>query len=197
MSAVPSEDAAWVSIETPLPVDRLAVFIEDLERLFRINSLLEIDRWESGGDNHIVIEVENLSNGRHVSTELSIEPIDKGLRLHYEGLLKRSTTIRVESSTSDGSNLVITDDYSGTEESERQRRLDEVDRSLNQWGRDLHAYLQSWHRWSWLPPWRWYMLRVWQPMKPSARRITRWILWITLAEMAIVVLLVAILAIEQ
>ncbi|MBT3038227.1 MAG: hypothetical protein ABW141_09270 [Candidatus Thiodiazotropha endolucinida] len=197
MSAVPSEDAAWVTIETPLSPIQLQKFIGDLERLLRINSLLEFERWESAGDGRIRFEAINLSNGRHVKTELSVEHFDRGLRISYDRLLKSSTSIQVEPSITSGSSLIITDDYSGAEETERRRRLDEVDRSLEQWGRDLHGYLRLWHRWSWLPPWRWYMQRVWQPMKPSARRITRWIVWITFAEMAVVLLLIVILVIEQ
>ncbi|MEW8027073.1 MAG: hypothetical protein AB2792_10200 [Candidatus Thiodiazotropha sp.] len=197
MSAVPSKDAAWVTIETSLSKEQLQNFIGDLERLFRINSLLEIARWESVGNDRITFEALNLSNGKHVKSELSVERIDKGLRIKYDRLLKSSTSLQVEPSTKNGSSLIITDDYTGTEETERRRRLDEVDRSLEQWGRDLHGYLRLWHRWSWLPPWRWYMQRVWQPMKPSARRITRWIVWITFAEMAVVLLLIAILVIEM
>jgi hypothetical protein len=197
MSAVLAEDAAWITIETPLSPLELQLFIQDPERLFRINSLLEIYRWESMDDGRINIEALNLSNGKRVNSELAIEAVDGGIRVSYDRLLKRSTSFQVEPSPANGSKLIITDDYSGIAETEKRRRLDEVDRSLSQWGRDLHAYLQIWHRWSWLSPWRWYMQRVWQPMKPSARRITRWIVWITLAEMAVALLLIAILAIEQ
>ncbi|MEW8023582.1 MAG: hypothetical protein ACH255_07860 [Candidatus Thiodiazotropha sp.] len=197
MSVVPSEDAAWVTIETPLSPIQLRNFIGDLERLFRINSLLEFERWESVASDRIFFEAINLSNGKHVKAELSVEHIDGGLQINYDRLLKSSTSIQVEPSITNGSNLTIIDDYSGTEESERRRRLDEVDRSLEQWGRDLHGFLRLWRRWSWLPPWRWYMQRVWQPMKPSARRITRWIVWITFAEMAVVLLLIAVLVLEQ
>lgn len=197
MSTAPAEDTAWITFETPLSPVELRLFIEDLERLFRINSLLEIERWESIGDGRISVDALNLSNGRRVNSELRVESFDGGVRVCYERLLKRSTRFQVECSQAHGSRLTITDDYSGSAETEKLRRLDEVDRSLSQWGRDLQVYLQSWHRWSWLPPWRWYMQRVWQPMKPSARRITRWIIGITLAEMAVVLLLIGILAIEQ
>jgi hypothetical protein len=197
MSTAPSEDAAWVTIETPLSLEQLRIFIRDPERLFRINSLLEIERWEMLANDRIAFEAFNLSNGRHLKSELSLEWIDKGWRINYDSLLKRSTSVRLAPAKNHGSTLIITDDYAGVEESQRRQRLDEVDHSLNQWGRDLHTYLQSWQRWSWLPLWRWYMQRVWQPMKPSARRITRMIVWITLAEMALVLLLIAILVIEQ
>lgn len=122
MSSMPTEDMAWVTIETPLSAWQLKAFIRDLERLFRINSLLEIERWEVLPNDRIAFEAFNLGNGKHLKSELN---------------------------------------------------------------------------WSWLPLWRWSMQRVWQPMKPSARRITYWIVLITLAEMALVLLLVAILVIEQ
>ena len=73
---------------------------------------------------------------------------------------------------------------------ERRARAGEIDLSLNAWGRALHSYFGAWARWRWLGPWRWYMRRVWQPMKPSARRIV-WMIWVISAFelFAIVVLL--------
>jgi hypothetical protein len=197
MNHVPSSDAAWVAVDTPLNVLQLEEFIGDLERLFRINSMLEIHRWNITDTNRIMFEASNLSNGKGVKSELLVEQIDNGLYVRYSNLLKTSTSIQVKPAAMRGSRLIITDDYSGTEEDARRQRLDEVDRSLTQWGQDLHNFLHSWHRWSWLPPWRWYMCRIWQPMKPSARRITLWILWLTLGEIALTMLLLTILVIEQ
>ena len=197
MSEDSARDAAWVSIETPFPPQRLREFLGDPERLYRINSLLEIRRWEEEEPGRIRFEALNLSNGKTLETELRLERRDDGLKVDYSGLLKTSTRFRIEPEASGGSLLTITDDYSGTPETERQARLDEVDRSLMQWGRDLHSYLRNWKRWSWLPPWRWYITRVWQGMKPSARRITRWILWITAAELAAFVLVFAVFVFEQ
>jgi hypothetical protein len=126
-----------------------------------------------------------------------LEWIDKGLRINYDSLLKCSSSLQLEPANYDGTTLIITDDYSGIQEAQRRQRLDEVDHSLRQWGRDLSSYLQLWHRWSWMPLWRWYMQRIWQPTKPSARCITRLIVWVSLAEMALVLLLIAVLVIEQ
>ncbi|MES9902269.1 MAG: hypothetical protein ABW168_06250 [Sedimenticola sp.] len=56
------------------------------------------------------------------------------------------------------------------------------------WGEDLQAYLVHWNRWSGFAPWRWYMRRIWLPMKPSARRITYILLWISLVEVALILL---------
>ena len=192
-----ARDAAWVKIETPFPPQWLREFLSEPERLFRINSLLEIRHWEQKAPGRIRFEALNLSNGKELESELQLQHSDDGLEVGYRGLLKTATSFRIEPGESGGALLTITDDYSGTPEAERESRLDEVDRSLMQWGHDLHSYLRSWKRWSWLPPWRWYMTRVWQPMKPSARRITRWILWITAAELAAFLLVFTIFVIEQ
>ena len=197
MSEDATRDAAWVSVETPFPVPWLHRFVADLERLYRINSLLEIRRWNDKGQGRVRLEALNLSNGKLLETDLRVERLDDGLRLDFKDSLKTSTRLRIEPRGPEGSLLTITDDYAGTPEAEREARLDEVDRSLIQWGQDLHAYLRAWKRWSWLPPWRWYMTRVWQGMKPSARRITRWILWITLGELVAFLLVFVIFVIEQ
>jgi len=190
-------DAAWVRIEALFPTQWMGELLADPERLYRINSLLKIRSWERLAPDRVHLEALNLSNGKTMETELRLDPRADGLEVTYQGLLKTATRFRIEPDAAMGSLLTITDDCSGTPEAEREERLDEVDRSLIQWSRDLHAYLQSWNRWSWLRPWRWYMTRVWQRMKPSARRITRWIIWITAAELAALLLVFAIFVIEQ
>ena len=197
MSEETARDAAWVSVETPLPPLQLREFLDNPARLYRINSLLEIRRWSEHEPGRIRLEALNLSNGKTWDTDLLVERGDDSLRIEYGGLLKTSTSFRIEPNKKGGSLLTITDDYSKTPEAERQARLDEVDRSLVQWGKDLHAYLRAWKRWSWLPPWRWYMTRVWQNMKPSGRRITRWILWITIGELAAFLMVFTVFVIEQ
>jgi hypothetical protein len=77
-------------------------------------------------------------------------------------------------------------------------RAGEVDLSLNAWGRRLHDYLKQWARWHRVAPWRWYIRRVWQPMKPSARRIV-WRIWMVSAfeALAASLLLVIWLVVRQ
>ena len=180
--AAAREDAAWVTIETPFETNELKSFLADIERLFRINSLLEFERWQPTGPDSYIFKARNLSNDKYVDTSLNVVELPEGLRIHYSQGLKRSTILRVMPGDQ-GARLEIVDDYSGTPEEQRQARLDEVDRSLVTWGRDLHVYMKHWKRWSWFVPWRWYMTRIWQSMKPSARRISGWIVWITIAEL--------------
>jgi len=56
--------------------------------------------------------------------------------------------------------------------------------------------LINWQRWSRFRVWRWYMRRVWQPMKPAGRRITYIPLWISVVEFALIAMGVAIYLVE-
>lgn len=166
-----SRDAAWVTVETPMTGQALLDFCRaDVERLFRINSLLRFDSWRRQGENAHQVKIRNLSNDRPLETKLNVEPLPDGLRVVYGSGLKNSTEFRI-AATKDGATLTVTDDYSRTPLEERKARAAEVDRSLVQWGYDLRHYLARWHRWSRYAPWRWYMARVWQPMSPVGRRV--------------------------
>jgi hypothetical protein len=197
MSDTPAQDCAWVTIPTPFGREELGTWLDEPETLFRINSLLEISEWQPQGQQLIRLRGRNLSNEKSLDLILEYRPTDQGLLVSYRGGLKRSTAFVVEPAVIGGFQLRITDDYSGWPEAERQARLDEVDRSLPQWGRDLCRYFHAWKRWSRLAPWRWYMTRVWIRMKPPARRITRWVLWVTAAEMVAFLLVLGVLVMEQ
>lgn len=197
MSAALSEDYAWVTIPVPFAAEELRNWLNDAETLFRINSLLEITGWRQDDHHSVHLIGRNLSNGQALDVQMSLTTADDGLQIQYSEGLKRSTTFAIEPAEKTGFQLRITDDYSGLSEEERKARVDEVDRSLPQWGRDLYKYFRAWKRWSWLAPWRWYTTRLWLRMKPSARRITRWIWWITAAELVAFLLVFGVLLIEQ
>ncbi|HFE48749.1 MAG TPA: hypothetical protein ENJ21_05475 [Chromatiaceae bacterium] len=190
------DDAAWVTIDTPLGATELKAFLEDIERLFRINPLLEFESWRALAPDNYHLTAKNLANGQHIDTDLRIEPIPTGLCIHYSQGLKNTTTLRIIP-VNEGTKLEILDDYSGTPEAQRKERLDEVDRSLLPWGQHLHAYLKRWKRWSWFGPWRWYTTRVWQNMKPSARRVSHWIIWISAAEFIVFLMVFSIFWLER
>ncbi|MEN8197824.1 MAG: hypothetical protein ABFS30_15135 [Pseudomonadota bacterium] len=190
------QDAAWVTIETPLSADALLAFCrQDVERLFRINSLLRFEEWRQVAENKHRVHLRNLVNDRELETGLHVEPLVDGLRVTYDGGLKTATTFRVEAAEG-GARLVVTDDYSGTPAAERAARTDEVDQSLVQWGHDLHRYLARWNRWSRHGLWRWYMTRVWQPMTPMARRVVFLLIIITAMEFAVFLMVLAIFVLE-
>jgi hypothetical protein len=197
MSEEPGADKAWVRIATRLSPAEVVAFCRDAERLLRINSMYEIEEWRPEGGGRFFMRVHNLSNGLTLATSVSVEPRSDGLRIAYASGLKTATELRVEAAAADGrqgATLVITDDYSGSPEAQRQARAAEIDRSLVQWGHDLHRYLHHWARWSRFGPWRWYMRRIWQPMKPKARRIAFVLIVIGLADLAAGVLAIALFA---
>jgi len=180
--SLPSDDAAWVRVTTPLSTHKLREFCRDLERFYRINPLLEFAQWRSIGPNHYALEAKNLSNGQQIDTEMLLNETDNGFKITYTSGLKTATLIHIETETDvKGTVLVMIDDYSGLPEGERTQRLAEVDRSLEAWGQELYRYLHNWQRWAWFPPYRWYM-GFWQSMKPMARRIAYTLIIITLFE---------------
>lgn len=181
-------DAAWVTIEVPLDPTALAAFCCDVERLYRINPYLEFRRWQETAPGAFTISVRNLSNQRDFDLQATLDRIsERDFSVRYDRGAKRSTRFEIEAADG-GSRLRITDDYSGATEADTA----EVDRSMHAWGVALREYLLRDRRWGWCAPWRWYMRRVWTPMKPSARRITFIILMVTLAEIALIALVMAI-----
>lgn len=178
-------DEAWVTIETPFGNSELLSFLDDVERLYRINPMLVFERWEQTGGCAFRLAAKNLSNGKRLDTGLEAEFTNDGVIVRYDSGIRSSTSFRVEGSNTGDARLIVTDDYSGTPRAERDARVDEVDRSLVQWGNALYRYLRQRKRWSWVPGWRFYMRRVWQPMRPMARRITFILLVLTLAEIVL------------
>ena len=178
----PENDHAWVSIETPFDHQGVTAFLDDVERLFRINSQLVFEDWKSLGDGEYQFTANNLSNEKTLSTGFKAVREGDTLTLTYTQGLRTTTTFRLDPKPDGTVDLIITDDYAGSPSDERLARIDEVDTSLVQWGRDLRLYLLNWKKWAWIPGWKWYMRRVWQPMRPMARRICYLLIMVTLLE---------------
>ncbi|NQV46492.1 MAG: hypothetical protein HQ504_01795 [Rhodospirillaceae bacterium] len=176
------QDAAWVTITTPFDAGWLTGFMENPQRLLRINSQMEFLEFEQTGAHTYRMKAKNLSNGREIETVLTVTAEEGGIRITYDTGLKTATRFAIQPQTDGTAHLVVTDEYSGTTKQEREARIDEVDKSLVQWGRDLHRYIYLWQKWSWVPGWRWYMCTVWQSMRPMARRISNLLMVITLIE---------------
>ncbi len=174
------EDAAWVCVATPLSVEKLREFCRDLERLYRINPMLEFASFREINSNHYYLRANNLSNNKKIATEMHLGETDDGFKITYHEGIKSATFLRFEADQL-GAVLVIIDDYSGLSVTERTQRLSEVDQSIEKWGQELHRYLHNWQRWSWFPPFRWTMRR-WLLMKPMARRIAYMLIVVTLFE---------------
>jgi hypothetical protein len=194
---VASSDAAWVSLPTPLPPARLAELCQDIEAIFRVNPYYYFKAWRQTGAAAYALEFENQSNQTQNTLAIQVsEGPGPGITVHYHHGLKKRTVFTIEPAPH-GSQLTVTDDYESIPASEREQHLTEVDKSLKAWGEALRLYFLRQKRWSWLPGWRWYLRRVWIPMKPSARRIV-WLLYlITVAEFFFFLFVLLIYVIEQ
>jgi len=175
------DDQAWVSIDSSLSMSEVKQFCDDIERLFRINPFLEFNNIKALETGEIILTGKNLSNDQAFDLKAHKQTIPNGYIINYNQGLKRSTTITINP-TPNGTQIKILDDYSGISESERNNRLNEVDKSLTAWGTAIQKYLASWQRWSSYSLWRWYKQRIWLPMKPSARRISWMLINITALE---------------
>jgi hypothetical protein len=192
-----AEDAAWASINTPLSVDELTSFCHDVERLFRINPMLEFQQFNTLGAQRYAFSGRNISQETPFEFDItfSVTELPDGLQIDYDQGIKSKSLFKIEPAPQ-GSKLTITDYYERLPAEQREQHLHEVDKSLLVWAKYLQSYLVTWSRWSGIGPWRWYMRRIWQPMKPTARRITYALLWITVVEIALIALGVAIYFIE-
>ena len=182
-------DSAWASVVTPLSVEALMEFCADTERLFRINPMLVFTKWEEVSENRFSFSGQNSSQEKAFDFEfgLSVSKLDDGYRIDYDKGIKSSTVIKIEADEQ-GSKLTITDRYDRLPAGERESLLHEVDQSIVIWAEYLQKFCISWNSWSKFALWRWYMRRIWQPMKPTARRITYMLLWITVVEIALLIL---------
>jgi hypothetical protein len=178
----PSEDRVWATIQTTLRPEALRDFCRDLERLYRINPYSEFRVWKETAPGQVHAEFRNLSNKQNYSLDLTLVPeSDSIFSVNYSQGIKAATRFEIQP-IGPGSSLTITDDYNRLSAEERVQRLDEVDKSLPAWGQAIYDYLRRHRRWGWIAPWRWYMRRVWVPMKPSARRIVWLLVLITVVE---------------
>lgn len=191
------EDKAWAEFNTPLDLNALLNFCQNVERLFRINPYLEFKKWEkiSKQTYHMITINHSQSPSFKIDTELNVKNIQNGLEIQYLNGIKSSTMLIIEPS-SQGSKLTIKDNYKSKSKQESLAHLHEVDKSLTKWAEEIQQYLIHWKRWSWFSPWRFYKQNVWQPMKPSGRRITYMLLWISVFEIALIGLGVMIYFIE-
>ena len=182
--AATDRDAAWVVLQTRWPATDLALWLTDVRRLYRINPFLEITLWQHNSPGHFHARLFNHSNGQAAELVASLDWLDDmTLQVNYASGIKQSTRFAIETIVG-GSRLTITDEYvRGITIAPEQ-----VDRSLHAWGVAMAGYLARDRRWGWLPLYRWFMEKVWLPMKPSARRITFIVLVISLADIALIAL---------
>lgn len=191
------EDKAWAEFKTPLDSTELLKFCENIERLFRINPYLEIKAWEKLSAHQYKIHAVNHSQQPEftIETNIQVQLGTSEIKFIYSKGLKTCTSIIIEEDAL-GSKLTITETYNPITNKNDRLNLAEVDKSLNKWAEEIQIYLIQWEKWSWCMPWRLYKENIWLPMKPMARRITYIIILISLFEIALIILGIAIYIIE-
>jgi len=173
---------AWAEVVVPLSVNKcIAIFRNRIGHLLRINPLYEVSEFTDMGAGQYRFRAKNLSNEQEIDTALTVSDTEYGFRIDYSDEFKMNTELVFEH-TDTGAKIRLIEYYPLLSEEEQKQNLEKVDKSLVPWARYLQEYLVSWRRWSWLAPWRWYMNSIWINMKPSARRITYMLLWITFVE---------------
>lgn len=187
------QDAAWVTIQTGVEDKWVERLLADPELFLRINPLMKYSAWKELEEGRIAVKGENQGNGHPFEMELVIHKNRHGFVVNYSEGLKGFTSIEYDPQTKE---LKITDDYSGCSEEERGKRIDEVDHSLTAWGSALKEYLEVEQRWHWFPIYNLYMGCFWRRMTPSARRISKMLVWITALEFFAFLMIFAIFWLE-
>ncbi|SER00342.1 hypothetical protein SAMN05421690_100576 [Nitrosomonas sp. Nm51] len=200
-----SFDAAWAELYTPLSTAELRLFCGDIERLFRINPMLNFSTWQKTGPNRYYCAGQNTSQQPPFDFELTftVKQLPDAIRIDYQQGLKTRTTLVIEPASCSRdelhfrkSKLIITDFYGGVSEDQRKQCLHLVDKSITVWASDLQHYLINWRKWSRYRVWRTYMRHVWQPMRPMGRRIAAILIWLTVFELALILLGAAVYYLE-
>lgn len=190
-------DSARVEITVQLSADDVFEFISDIGRLLRLNPHLEIDTWQHMPDG-MRLAALNETNGRRVETAVRVETAraTRSVVLSYAAGLKRATTLAVEAGDGQGCRLVVTEHYPVIQDAQ-DARVAEVDRSLIPWVNAIRRHLLGRQRWGWLPGWRWWHEQFMPGMAPRQRRIVRLIVWISVLEFVVFLLVVGIFWAEQ
>lgn len=197
------ENAAWVTVEAPLAPADAFEFATRLERLFRLNPHLQIEAWiEEPGPfapgKRWRLRGLNEMNGLRYEVALTLEELDPGRRflVSWDRGLKRALEVSVASQGA-GATLTLKEHYHWPEGPDGQQHLKEVDASLTPWGVALRRHLLARSRWGWLPLYHALREGFWLSMTPRQRRIGRLLIWITVLEFVVFLLVVGVFWAER
>ena len=185
-------DTAQATTELPLPAHTVFDFLAGIERPFRLNPQLAISAWVPAKWGFRLI-ADNESNGQHidVSARVELEPARHEIFIRYDSGLKQATHFAVEPCVA-GAKLIVTEHYPHIEDP-ADPRVTEVDKSLVPWVTALRRHLLARTRWGNLPGWRWWNERFMPGMPPRQRRIVRLLVWSTVLEFCVFLVLVVAL----
>ena len=178
-----ADNSTWVTLEIPASSAELFEFLKNTERLFRLNPYLDIQHWEEKEGGQIHLQALNEMNGVKYDLDIVLESSQPGTSflLRYSQGLKKALEISLQAAPAPGrSILTLREHYHQVWQGEQQ--LKEIDHSLIPWGNAIRLYLKAIKAWAWFWPYRWYKEKLWVRMRPTHRRITRMLVWVTLLE---------------
>lgn len=179
-------DQAQVIISSPLKIEVMQSLLKNIELLLRINPFHEIKFWNMNGQT-LQLELRNLQNQQIIKQEICLARQQDSVLLHYAEGIKAHTLFKLRPANM-GTELIIREDYSRYSEAERQQRIHEVDQTLLPWAHALNRFFKAYKRWSWLPGWKSLQI-FWFSMSPSQRLVSRIVIWATLIEFIIFLLI--------
>ena len=189
---VAEEDAAWAKMDLPMTPEAVRGFLANIEVVLRINPCIEFESLLLMPGGFLRIAGRNDSNNQDFDTAARFvtDANRMDLVLRYESGIKRETRFAVARCPR-GSVLAITEVYDTPPGDVRERRPLEVDRSLVPWAADLRKHLLHLGRWQWIPGYNWFMQSFWRGMPPRQRRLARLIVWTTLLEFVMFLVVLA------
>ena len=187
--AATADNSTWVTLEIATPPAALFEYLKNFERLFRLNPYLDIKQWvEREGGKRFQLEALNEMNGVTYSLDIDVESIQAStyFLLRYSQGLKETLEITIQAASDQHKSiLTLREHYHQTTQEQREQQLQEIDHSLIPWGKSIRLYILGLQRWAWFWPYRWYHEKVWLPMRPTHRRISRMLIWVTLLEFVV------------
>ena len=180
-------NAAWVKIPTRLNACELFGICTHIERLLRLNPYVHFEYWEQPGQNEIKAKWINHSNVEAftVDTSLSVAYEEQEIKISYLSGIKTETYFIIEPSEQ-GATLAIVDNYS----EDGEKKLSEVDKSLQTWGNALKRFFDHYIYLKKIPSIDIAIDRFWIRLSPMARRVTYILLVITAVEIVALLLFV-------
>lgn len=176
---------AWVTLATPWTPDALWIFLQDPERLCRINPYWHIMDWSRADDGRHCLRIRNEWSGETSTWTCRITRAEeeKTISITYDDGPKLFTRGMVQPGAGGKAVLLLEEYYRFPLE----QGSSGVDHTLIPWGGAIHRHLVGMTRWGWLPGYRWYVNRIHLTMPPVERRMVRLLALVSLLEFVVFV----------
>ncbi|MBF0340600.1 MAG: hypothetical protein HQL95_06490 [Magnetococcales bacterium] len=193
------DNSNWVTIHIPWwPPEKVGEFMRDGRRLMGLHPWVRVERWRATGERLEAGWQGEMSccheqTGLQAEYHLTWEPLVQGGCLHFDPGWKAGLQIHWESHLEQGTVLTLREHYHPLPEEPETRAawLKEFDPGLLAWSLGIRRHLFWRARLGCLPPVRWYLEWLTR-LAPFQRRFTRLLVWSSVAELLLLILLLLI-----